>query len=286
MTILCVASENLHGIWPCSIFGEHKVTCLDHELNGRDRPGTCRGCLPRLAERGFLCQHHYEMVEHGYSRWGTWSRMIDDAEGRPVTPEGRGAIPDGYIGLPLTALALDECLSFLRDRGDRTLDVWVHDHAGARNALHFAAAALNAWNHLQVEERERKFERVRCAECGFLAFTEHPTKEYRSTVVVECQNCGNVLNEVKLPTAVRWFGSESCEGDDTTDDPLRHLGCTTRDCRCGCHEMGPTSRPRGLHTLWDADIHAVDPWLVPRQEWVIEDKDTIRPVTVEERTAA
>lgn len=64
MTILCITTERLPGIRPCTHRGMHRVTCPDHDgWQEHLRPGTCTGCLPRSADRGYLCNpDHLEAV--------------------------------------------------------------------------------------------------------------------------------------------------------------------------------------------------------------------------------
>lgn len=59
MTVLCTTTINLPGVRPCAELGAHRVTCPDHP-GFRDNPGACLGCLPRAADRGFLCSYCYE----------------------------------------------------------------------------------------------------------------------------------------------------------------------------------------------------------------------------------
>lgn len=280
MTIMCVASARIPGVWPCSHLGQHKITCPDDPRNGSSGPKLCRGCLPRLAQRGFLCQWHYERVVAAYEAWNPFKRRLAEAEGRAVSPEGGGATPEGYVNLPLSFLAVDECFSYLKSMAGKTLDVWVHDEAGARDALRFACAAEAAYRSLEVEEHPKRIERVRCPHCGFLSLHENPTREVRGKVVIECQHCWHVLDEIRMPSTSRWVGSESCEHDD-------HLGCAGFRCRCACHELGRSidAQYRGVEALWNADLHATDPAYAPRDEWVFED-GAVRQMTAEERRTA
>lgn len=279
MTILCVTTDWLPGIRPCTSLGEHRVTCLDHEGWAEDlRPGVCRGCFPRAADHGFLCQRCYERVEAAFLKWRPFARLVLETEGRAVSPEGgtKGAAPAGYSNLPLTFLALDECERLLRSRADRTLEVWVHDHDGARDAILFAHAAERAYLSLEVEERERKVYRVRCPHCGHQTLTGHTTREQRGATIVECQVCGEQLDKIRATTTPARMESEACRDE-------QHIDCGELACSCTCHEIGHRSRPQGVVALWDADLAAVTAQH-DRADWVW-DGTTIRQRRDERKTA-
>lgn len=266
MTILCITSEWLPGIRPCTNLGEHRVTCPDHEGWAEElRPGVCRGCLPRAADRGFLCQRCYDRVEAAFLKWRPFVRLVLETGGRAVSPEGgaKGAAPDGFTNLPLTFLALDECERLLKSRADRTLDVWVHDQACARDSIMFAHAAERAYRALEVEERERQVYRVRCPHCGHQTLTGHTTREQRGATIVECQVCGEQLDKIRTAPTAR-TESEACEHDDL----LRHADCSELACRCHCHDLGRRSTPQGVFVLWDADQHTAG--YVDRSSWVFD----------------
>lgn len=258
MTILCITVEHLPGIRPCTHLGQHRVTCHDHE-GWRDRPGACRGCLPRKADRGYLCQQCFEKVTDAHFRWRDFARLVIETEGRAVSPEGggKGSSPDGYTNLPLTFLTLDECERHLRSGLGLTIDTWVHTEAGARDAIQFAHAATRAYQSLEVEKRELKLERVRCPHCGLLSLTANPTREKHGQTIVECQHCGELLDKIR-DTTTRWLGSEDCEGTG-------HVECLSQDCRCDCHSIGRVSSPQGIPALCDADQHTLG--FVDRAEW-------------------
>lgn len=261
MTILCATNDNLPGIRPCTVRAEHRVTCLDHPgWADSIRPGVCPGCLPRPADRGYLCASCYDRMEAAYLRWGDFARLIVETDGRAVSPEAGGkSTPDGYSNLPLTFLALDECTRLLASRQDRTLDVWVHTEDGARDAIMFAHAAENAYRTLQVEQRETVIVRERCPNCGYLAIGRaHTTRERAGTTIVSCNWCGHELSKVRTAPVVS-PASEGCEGAD-------HEACRELACRCACHDIGRRSRPQGITALWDADEHTLG-W-VDRAAWV------------------
>lgn len=72
--------------------GAHRVTCPDNE-GWAQNPGACHGCLPRAAERGFLCAACYERTVDAVAGWSTFAARVRDAEGRLVSPEARASRP-------------------------------------------------------------------------------------------------------------------------------------------------------------------------------------------------
>jgi len=230
--------------------GAHRVTCPDHE-GWAINPGECPGCLPRAAEVGFLCTPCYERAVAAVAAWSDFEAAVRAAEGRLVSPAGgpKGAAPSGYSNLTLSFLTLDECRGFLASRSGRTVDRWVHDEAGARDAIRFAAAAERAYRDLEVEVREKQVVKERCPECGFIAPHGNVTHDERGATVVSCPFCSHELARIR-PDVHRWVGSADCE-------VTIHDECRNVDCRCDCHQLGAQSRPGGVQALWDADQHTV-----------------------------
>lgn len=283
MTVLCITTEGLPGIRPCSHLGQHRVTCPDHD-GWAERPGICRGCLPRSADRGFLCAACWDRLDNAWLRWPQFERLVLETDGRAVSPEGggiKGSTPDGYTNLPLTVLTLDECNRHLRSRGDRTLDAWVHTEDGAADAIQFAHAAQRAYQSLEVEKRELKLERVRCPHCGMLSLMSNPTRQQGAATIVDCQHCGRLLDTIR-DTEPRWVGSETC----SSTEPLEHLHCQSVHCRCDCHHLGRASQVVGIAALWDADMATGSPASAPRGDWIITDPTTIQPKEDTRGTAA
>lgn len=273
MTILCITTEGLPGIRPCREFGEHRVTCRDHPgWDESQRPGRCRGCLPRAADHGYLCQHCYDRVEHAYPEWAPFRRLLDEAEGRTHTAEGGSSSAMGYSNLTVAHLAIDEVERHLQDRGDRTIDLWVHTPEGAAHAILFAAAAEAAYRTLKVDDRnehEPVLERTRCPHCQYVTIAEpNRTREVGAFTIIECQWCGGVIDKVRTGPP-RWVGSETCEHED-------HLACARFGCECDCHRLGRASQQVGIEALWNADMHTASPASAPRGDWAIDDAMTIR----------
>lgn len=234
--ILCAAVERLEGIRPCTVRGEHKITCHDHAGWAEDhRPGTCTGCLPRKADRGYLCARHYDDVETAYAKWDRFVELAKATEGRAVAPVNdgiRGSAPDGFSNLPLTFLAIDECERLLASFQYRTLQEWVSTQDGARDALLFAKAATGAYGSLEVEESSHRIPAVRCNACGTRNLMWKPTKYLGDTVDVACTNCGHVIDQDRLERF------EDQQRTARTSEPCadnQHDACQSLDCRCECH---------------------------------------------------
>lgn len=281
MTILCITTEGLPGIRPCTHLGEHRITCPDRDVNraiaehehGAAPERTCHGCMPRKADRGYLCQHCYERVEQAYIAWAPFRRLLAEAGGRTSTAEGGSASALGYSNLTLAHLAVDACERHLQDRGARTIDVWVHDRDGAAHAIQFATEAESAYRSLKVDDRNEhatEFVRTRCPNCDYVTVAEpNRTREVGAFTVIECQWCDGVIDKVRTGPP-RWVGSATCEDHD-------HLGCARFGCECDCHQLGRASQEVGISALWNADMHtATNGAAAPRTDWVIADADTIR----------
>jgi|GEM_PF-1364297 len=279
MTILCATTERLPGIRPCTHRGQHRVTCLDHEgWAASIRPGECGGCLPRSADRGYLCQWCYEKVDVAYIRWNDFARLVRETEGRAVTADNGGiasSTPDGYTNLPLTVLALDECERLLRSQAGRTLDAWVHTEDGARDAIMFAHAAERAYRSLEVETpRATLIVREECPNCEQISIRGNLTRERGASTIINCEWCGHQLGKIRTAPAAR-ADSKSCEQHE-------HLACCELACQCECHDLGRRSTAQGIAVLWDADQFAMG-W-VNRDAWVFDGR-TVHRVEHERKTA-
>lgn len=259
--MICITNEHLPGIRPCTEYGEHRVTCPDHP-GWAEQPGECRGCLPSEAERGLLCDRCYEALTTVYAEWDQFVQLVNAAGMRATSPEpgGGGSAAAGYTTLPLTYLALEECASYLKSFPGR-LDQWVATRAGARDAVQFAKAAAAAYRSLEVEEREHRWQRVRCPECQELSLIENPTREIGGQVIVSCRNCGHVLNKVRRDVD-RWVGSDACSHDE-------HLSCERATCECSCHAVGRPDHSTGISALFDADLAAYGWTGVDRATWLV-----------------
>lgn len=272
MTILCITSERLPGVPVCTESGAHHVTCQDHP-GWAEPAGICRGCLPRAADRGYLCERCYQRTIDAVAGWRDFRRAVDAADGRLVSADTAGikSSTSGYSNLTLAFLTISECETFLVSRADRTVDLWVHDEQGAKDAIQFTHAAERAYRDLEVAERERPITRQRCPGCEQLTLTGNPSRETRGLTVIECQHCGHVIDEVRM-TLPRWLGSATCEHQ-------LHAGCDELACTCPCHMLGARSRPAGVQALWDADQATTNPGY--RAGWIVQDALTIEPIAEE-----
>lgn len=200
MTILCVTTEHLPGIRPCTHRGQHRITCDDHAGWNEDlRPGACSGCFPRQADRGFLCQRCYERVEATWLKWPQFERALAGVDRAAVedTAGVRSSSSLGYVPFTGTFLTFDECRRFLASMptGLRALEMWVSTVDGARDAIQFAHAADRAYRDHKIEERQTSLRRVRCPKCGQLALVRLAPSFAHEPVIVACDNCQNEIRE-------------------------------------------------------------------------------------------
>ena len=88
----------------CKITGQHKTDC----------PGDCRGCLPREAVVGLLCQWHANRLEQAVATFAAfhhWLEIVDTDEpsAKALTDEivSRGD-PGETVPIPMSRLVADE----------------------------------------------------------------------------------------------------------------------------------------------------------------------------------
>ncbi|AGW41727.1 hypothetical protein O159_22870 [Leifsonia xyli subsp. cynodontis DSM 46306] len=191
MTLLCVTND-MDDWRSCTIRDAHTVRC--------GNPGTCTGCLPRLAQVGLLCYPCWDRVEHAFADWTAERAHLMGSIDRAVQRDtgGRTCGPEGYVPIPGTRLAVDEVESYLRSsNGFQAAEAWVSTVAGAADAVRFAAAAHRALRTHELEERARPLRRTRCPECGQLSFVRNPPATAGAPVTVVCQNetCRTVIRE-------------------------------------------------------------------------------------------
>ena len=264
MTLLCVAAlGNVQGVHACADWDEHRVTCRDHP-GFRDRPGTCPGCLPAAARRGFLCEPHFELVESTLDAWPAWRQAILEWDGK--TPgEGGGGQPLGYIGISAAYRELDAIERHLTTWDGGRAELWVSTEAGATAAIQFAVTARRTADRLNLDGLPDRIERVRCPACGLLSLHENPTRIVGGSTIVECQHCGARLARIQLEQH-RDARAERCRAG-------RHVECVHLACQCACHEVGPMSHEQGMAALCDADLAMQG--FVDRAVWEIHPDGTI-----------
>lgn len=265
MSVFCITAS-MPDVAYCAVFGEHDRTCDDD---------ACRGCAPRPAAVGNLCNDCYERAVAAAGLWAWFVRLVEAAGGRLVAAEGGGSTPDGYVNLTPAWMLIDAAKRH-NTRGNRTVDGWVESPAGAMEAVRFTRAAETAYARLEVEPRpDRPVRPHPCPHCGeFTQYGNHQTKR-RGTTTVTCENCGELLAVIRADPATHEVASPDCAIQ-------AHAHCVSETCPCHCHMLGAQSRPGGVQALWDADQATTNPGY--RAGWVITDRNTIEPR--EERTAA
>lgn len=203
--LVCITNNHLPGIRPCTYRHAHTDSCDGWQYSwnaekARDeatgRP--CTGCAPREARVGLLCWACWDSLVTAYARWWDWARTVRGID-RTVQRDNAGvrSTTEGHVNIPGTALAIDECWSYLRTLNDSALTAWVSKHAGARDAVQFTRAAESAYRTHEIEERTRKVRRVQCPDCKQRSFVRLPPEEFEAPVTVRCQNedCGKVIRE-------------------------------------------------------------------------------------------
>jgi RNase P subunit RPR2 len=172
MTIYCADRD-------CSILGEHSTACTNDD---------CTGCWPRTADWGYLCQRHYDRVDHAVQVAEYLQTALRGAE-RAVTADGNGSTVPGPQ-LPLTPLQLD-LDEILRASADYRGDVkrWISTQNGAHLALAFARIVYNAERRHPTVEAERKLHRLRCPNCNRLTATWRPPAWPGDNVTITCLTC-------------------------------------------------------------------------------------------------
>lgn len=193
MNAVCVTND-MSNVRSCVVPGEHKPTC-----NGVRSGGECEGCLPRPAEKGFLCWSCWERVEHELNRWPEFAELISSID-RAVTPERieDSGKPGSRIPIPMTRIDVDECESYLRSfyKASSDADVWVSHPAGAEDAVMFARYARRAHTIHQVEELPHRV-RTNCPACGNRSLVWYPVPEFGGDVSIECSvtSCRHVIEQ-------------------------------------------------------------------------------------------
>lgn len=210
-----IPTDHLRGIsmHACTVLDQHAVICdgwayrlvvkVDpktgeethrHVATGRQ----CRGCLPREARVGLLCNGCWVRLEQALADWPAFVVKLSALEGRPaVSGTGGGGSVEGYVPLPGTALSVDECERYLQGLGWGDARRWVSTVDGARDAVLFTRAAEVAYRSHQVEENTRRLKRVRCPQCKQLqpSLMRRPPEFWTDDVRVTCETpgCGKTI---------------------------------------------------------------------------------------------
>lgn len=219
--LLCAAAlGDLDGIRQCRPEpDQHLEECDDDE---------CRGCYPRLASVGFLCQPHARWVGGALDKWDAWASLVAASGGKLVTSAGAGGTPLGYVPLSALQLTIDECDRLRASQRGRHFTVWVSDEDGARDALHWARAAYRAYRMHETEETPPQLEKAPCPHCGETTVGVNPTREDGPWKIVDCIHCGKTIWRERFETPATVL-SRQC-------DQRLHGMCSIPECACPCHE--------------------------------------------------
>ena len=219
--VLCAAAlGEVAGVGACRPEPDmHVEECVDE---------SCCGCYPRLANVGFLCDHHAKWVEAALDQWGDWFRLVEAAGGKLVSSSGGGGTPLGFVPLTGLDLALDELERLRASQGAKHLHVWVSDHPGAVDALRWARAAYGAYVRFETEPQTPRLEKAPCPHCGEITIGTNPMHEDGPWKIVDCVHCGETIWRELFdvnPTVL----SRQC-------DQRMHGLCSLPECTCPCHE--------------------------------------------------
>ncbi|WP_125777180.1 hypothetical protein [Antribacter gilvus] len=208
----------------CRIRDEHKTDCPGDE---------CRGCLPRPANRGTLCDTCYlhlttdlgdvpALMEH----LGEVARLAMVASAKPLTtdPVHRGDAAAQTV-LPAAYLAADELWSLVVSWAQVVLEehpanlrgpnarpwhgdvvAWMLPHVEwiarqewakeMKRELARDVRTLRArWPMPEDRENDRPVPDVRCPRCDVVALRYFPPAHYRQPFAVACTECGRLFSE-------------------------------------------------------------------------------------------
>jgi hypothetical protein len=149
----------------CRITDAHRDGCAS---------STCRGCLPREAKVGYLCEGCYARLADQLHDWAKFSQLVL-AFGTLVQTDndGRKSRPSGYTTLEQTFLDIDEAERFLQplsgvyglaDAGGDARK-WVSTVRGANNAANFTKCAERCRRSHEIAQADGKLRKWRCPNC-------------------------------------------------------------------------------------------------------------------------
>ena len=149
----------------CKVSDAHRDGCASE---------SCRGCLPREAKFGYLCDSCFTRLTVQLDDWAKFSRLIL-AFGSLVQTDsdGRKSRPDGYTVLAQTFLDVDEADRYLQPLtgvyglADAGGDVraWVSTVRGSRNAADFTKCAERCRRSHEIAQADGKLRTWRCPNC-------------------------------------------------------------------------------------------------------------------------
>jgi len=198
--VIVCQSNFMRDARACTIRGEHEDTCdgfeYRHSVDTGEDVATgreCRGCAPRPAFRGFVCQSCYEMILSADAVYGPWARALRGVE-RAITPEPGGGRALGYV--PIGGLELDrDAIRRAYRSHPGHLDTWISSEHGAADAIRFGLLMRSAVDRHPVKEEPHQLRRTYCPACRQLTFIWHPPTYPGGPVKVRCKACGFVAPE-------------------------------------------------------------------------------------------
>jgi hypothetical protein len=138
----------------CAIYRQHYTDCDGLALNGH----ACRGCLPRRADRGHLCEACYRRLELMLTdapvifRWLTGNMGAGSGAARPHEDYERGGTPD--LPTPLKLQILDQ-RDLMADQLTEWADDWCEQRSLSgpeRHTVALDATFLLLWLPTMVRE--------------------------------------------------------------------------------------------------------------------------------------
>jgi ribosomal protein S27E len=181
--VLPCITNVLPDVPSCTYRDEHLLTCTGYTDSGKP----CRGCEPRAATHGEVCDRCYDRVDHAI-RAADHLRTALHGVDRAIAVEGGTQIAGPRVPLTAILLAFDEIDRAHDGRYD--VDEWVATEEGAVQAVRFAKYVHAADRAHPTAERERKLHRLRCPDCGRNTATWQPPDWYGDDVHITCLSCG------------------------------------------------------------------------------------------------
>lgn len=193
---------------PCLIRGEHYPACTGWTLRGKP----CKGCLPREATHGFLCEECWEKYLDRLGRLGYLAHHLRSIErsgqalGERVqsSREPKLPVPDSWLaadGLmtavgaqPIkTRASIDEAGRYVYDVAKRRRDTAIDDvltREGAVRAVTLITRFKNAlarWPDSEVARRP--VVHTICPECLAVPLYRVAPEEYGEDMLIDCAKC-------------------------------------------------------------------------------------------------
>lgn len=205
MSTLCITHSSLDvppedRPVPCVVRGEHYPACPGFTLTGR----TCKGCLPRMTEHGYLCDSCWERYVDALGRVGYLAHHLRSIEksaqavGERVSTsrEPRLPVPDSW----LAADGLVECLNVPVIPARMGIDE-------AGRYVQGAARLAQDWAEQDALSREAATRAVVLIRRMHQALARWPDSETATRPIphVRCLKC---FNPTLLRVAPRWRGDD------------------------------------------------------------------------------